>query len=145
MLINLALAVFMAVVTTAIHALGMIFVLNFARADRAQPERFLQARIWRINGVVIVMLLVSLAEVVAWAVPYLALDAIDGFEKAVYFSMVTFTTLGYGDVLLDEQWRILAGFQAAVGIIMFGWTTAIVMAVIHNVYFSKRPEGIPQE
>jgi hypothetical protein len=55
--------------------------------------------------------------------------------------MVTFTTLGYGDVVLDQQWRLLASFEAANGIIMFGWTTAIVMAVVHHVYFSKEPVG----
>ena len=50
--------------------------------------------------------------------------------------MVTYTTLGYGDIVLHERWRVLASFEAANGIIMFGWTTAIVMAVIRQVYFS---------
>jgi voltage-gated potassium channel Kch len=45
----------------------------------------------------------------------------------MYFSIVTFTTLGYGDVLVAEQWRILAATEAANGIIMFGWTTALIV------------------
>ena len=83
------------------------------------------------------MLLASLIEVLVWAVVYLWLNAIQGVEQAFYFSMVTFTTLGYGDVVLDERWRLLASFEAANGIILFGWTTAIVIAVVHRVYFRK--------
>ena len=91
----------------------------------------------RTSNVVFVMFLVSLIEVIVWALPYLAFGAIEEVEKAVYFSMVTYTTLGYGDVLLDENWRLLASFEAAIGIIMFGWTTAIVMHTIRHVFFDK--------
>jgi voltage-gated potassium channel Kch len=56
-------------------------------------------------------------------------------ETALYFSMVTFTTLGYGDVVLDERWRLMAAFEAANGIIIFGLTTAAVVAVVQRVYF----------
>jgi hypothetical protein len=86
------------------------------------------------------MFIVSLVEVLVWAVTYLALSAIDGLERAVYFSMVTFTTLGYGEIVLDERWRLLASFEAANGIIMFGWTTAIVVAVVQRIYLSDEPE-----
>ena len=58
-------------------------------------------------------------------------------EAALYFSMVTFTTLGYGDVLLDERWRLMAAFEAANGIIIFGLSTAVVVAVVQRVYFAN--------
>ena len=58
-------------------------------------------------------------------------------EDALYFSMVTFTTVGYGDVILDERWRLLAAFEAANGIIIFGLTTAVVVAVVQSVYFAN--------
>ena len=50
------------------------------------------------------MFLASLLEVLVWAVTFLALNAIEGFERALYFSMVTFITLGYGEIVLDERW-----------------------------------------
>jgi hypothetical protein len=52
--------------------------------------------------------------------------------------MVTYTTVGYGDVVLPATWRLLASFQAANGIIMFGWTTAIVMTAIREIYFNHK-------
>lgn len=141
MLLNIAIAAFMMVATTGIHAGGMILAMHAFRPEEVRwKQRLHRTRIYRVVVTVLLMFLVSLAEALAWAIPYLAFDAIQGFEKAVYFSMVTFTTLGYGDVLLDEHWRLLASFEAANGIIMFGWTTAIVMAAIRHVYFSKEPE-----
>jgi hypothetical protein len=48
--------------------------------------------------------------------------------------MVTYTTLGYGDVVLTGQWRTLATIQAANGVIIFGWTTALIFVFIQRVY-----------
>ena len=79
------------------------------------------------------MFLAAVIEVVIWAATYLWLDAIDELEKAVYFSMVTFSTLGYGEIVLSESWRLLASFEAANGIIMFGWTTALIFAVVQRM------------
>jgi hypothetical protein len=119
-----------------IHAGGMVLALHLSRYNKKQKvSRF---RILRVSGIVLLMFNVSLLEVLAWAVAYLKLNAIEGFEQSVYFSMVTFTTLGYGDVLLNERWRLLASFEAANGIIMFGWSTAIVMAVVHRIYFTDK-------
>lgn len=122
--------------TTAIHACGMLLSLHVAniKSDTSQSYHSIRS-VLRTSGIVIIMFLVSLIEVVAWAIPFMIFGAITGLEKAVYFSMVTYTTLGYGDVLLDEQWRLLASFEAANGIIMFGWTTAIVMYSIRHIFF----------
>jgi hypothetical protein len=59
--------------------------------------------------------------------------AIEHVETALYFSMVTFTTLGYGDITLPSDWRLLSSFEAANGIIMFGWSTAFVAAFIQRL------------
>ena len=75
-----------------------------------------------------------------WGILYLSAGAIEGVEKAFYFSMVTYTSLGYGDVVLEKPWRLLASFQAANGVIVFGWTTALIFAAVHRVYFSSLPE-----
>ena len=134
MLLNIIIAAVMLVVTTAIHATAMMLALQRITPEGAySPRRFV--RVYRISSIVILMSLAALLEVLIYALTYLALNAIEGLEKALYFSMVTYTTLGYGEIVLDEQWRLLASFEAANGIIMFGWTTAIVIAVVQRVYF----------
>ena len=126
----------MLILTTAIHASGMMLTMKLSR-HRADTGKIFGvcSRVLRLSLIVICMFIVTLIEVAAWAGAYLAVDAIDALEKAIYFSMVTYTTLGYGDVLLDENWRVLASYQAANGIIMFGWTTAIIIYAIRQVYF----------
>jgi hypothetical protein len=137
---NLIIAVCMMVVTTTIHAGGMFLAM---RMNELQKGRFTKRliRISHISAVVILMFFVSVLEVMVWAVLYLALNAIQGFERALYFSMVTFTTLGYGDMTLIERWRLLSSFEAANGIIMFGWTTAIVIATVQHIYFVDKQTG----
>jgi hypothetical protein len=141
MLVNTAIAALMMIVTTGIHAGGMILALKLVRSPGGSFTKALR-RVprYRVGGIVLLMFLVTLVEVSLWAAAYLALNAIQGLEKALYFSMVTFTTLGYGEIVLDERWRLLASFEAANGIIMFGWTTAIVMAAVHRIYLSGKSE-----
>ena len=139
MLLNIGIAACMLVATTAIHAVGMVLAMQVFewRKDRLTKPMM---HISMVSGVVILMFLASVMEVSAWAITYLTLNAIEGFEKALYFSMVTFTTLGYGEIVLDEHWRLLASFEAANGIIMFGWTTAIVIAAVQHLYFKEKSD-----
>lgn len=135
MLLNLAVASLMMLVTTSTHAAGMMVSLELLMKHGPLRDRMRRTHFYWIGGVVLLMFVVSVVEVAIWAGVYLSLNAIEGFEQALYFSTVTFTTLGYGDIVLDERWRLLAAFEAANGIIMFGWTTAIVIAAVQRVYF----------
>ena len=56
------------------------------------------------------------------------------FAEATYFSMVTFTTLGYGDISLSSNWRLLSGLEAINGIMLIGWSTAMMFSLIQNIY-----------
>ena len=136
--LNIIIAFCMIMATTAIHAVGMLLALQVLQRHEAMLSTYPRlARVYRISELVILMFIASLLETLVWAITYLALNAIEGLERALYFSMVTYTTLGYGDVVLVERWRLLSSFEAANGIIMFGWTTAIVITAVQRIYFGK--------
>ncbi|WP_295313083.1 potassium channel family protein [Roseobacter sp.] len=61
------------------------------------------------------------------------LGALPGYEKPIYFALVTYTTLGYGDLVLTEQFRILGAMISVTGILMFGMTTAFLVSIFARV------------
>jgi voltage-gated potassium channel Kch len=64
----------------------------------------------------------------------LLVGEITNVNEAIYFSLVTFTTLGYGELTLSESWRVMSAFEATNGVTMFGWTTALIIAVEQLVF-----------
>lgn len=68
-----------------------------------------------------------------WAFAFVGLGVFDTLELAVYFSLVSFTTLGFGDVLLPVEWRLLSGMAAANGLLNFGLVTAILVEVLRQI------------
>jgi voltage-gated potassium channel Kch len=123
------------ILTVLIHSaftLAAVSLFGGSRILHRHRERFVA-----LATLVLMMFFASLIEASAWAITYVVIDAIPNLEKALYFSTVTFTTLGYGDITLNEDWRLLGAFEAANGSIMFGWTTALVVALVHT-FFSQR-------
>lgn len=90
-------------------------------------------------GWVLFLLVPVVFDVVLWAWVYNLRGALPDFEDALYFSTVTFATLGYGDVVLDRQSRLLGTFEAVNGWIIFGWATALIMIVIQRLYLPRIP------
>jgi hypothetical protein len=75
------------------------------------------------------MALLHHVEATVWAAVYLGLDALADWDSAIYFPIVTMTTVGYGDVILSGGWRLLAAFQALTGRLVFGLSAAFLFAV----------------
>ncbi len=130
---------FMMFVSTVIHALSMIGANHMIewRVSRFGPARGPIKKAVIISSLTIWMFLAIVIEAWLWALLYLynpSITTVPDLETAFYFSMVTFTTLGYGDVVLTGQWRTLASIQAANGVIIFGWTTALIFYFIQKVY-----------
>jgi hypothetical protein len=73
------------------------------------------------------------AGVWIWAMSLLALGVFDAMEPAVYFSLVAFTTLGFGDILLPMEWRLLGGLAAANGLLNIGMVTALLVEALRQV------------
>lgn len=81
---------------------------------------------------VLYILLVQTLLVWIWAIVFMLIGAFQAWEPALYFSLVTFTTVGYGDVTLSPDWRLLSGLTAANGFISFGWSTAYMVELVRK-------------
>lgn len=84
----------------------------------------------------LVLISLHVVEVFLWALTFQFLpdNGLASLEECMYFSFVTFTTLGYGDITLAEPWRLLTGIEALNGVLLLGWSTAISFAVIQRVW-----------
>jgi hypothetical protein len=85
--------------------------------------------------VVMALLAVHLTEVVWWAAWYSHKKCFADFGTSLYFSLITYTTVGYGDVVLsDKGWRLLGGMEALTGSLMLCWSTVILIHVLTKIY-----------
>jgi hypothetical protein len=87
------------------------------------------------------MVLLHLFQVVAWALLYEWHGAIGDLPSALYFSAVTYTTTGYGDIVLPPEWRLVGGVEALTGILMCGWSTGFFFAVVIRLFDFLRRES----
>jgi voltage-gated potassium channel Kch len=99
--------------------------------DRGSNE--LLRNVGMLSAVMLVMLVGNFIQMAIWAALFMIIGEFDEFATALYFSSVTFATLGYGDIVLSEQWRLLSGVEAANGILMFGVSTAVMTAAVLDV------------
>ena len=128
---NLALAAFMVGLTVVVHFAGLLMLMWQLRA-RGHRFRAHESAIGQGAAIVVVVLgLVGIHTVEIWlyAVVYFILGALADFESALYFSTTSFTTIGYGDVVLDKQWRLVSAIEGANGLLLFGWSTAFLFSV----------------
>jgi len=124
------------VLTVLIHAVGSLFVMR--RVSDAWSKRSTQPGVLGADLLVAVLvgalLLLHLAEAIVWALFFLLFGLLPDFEAAVYFSLTSYTTVGYGDLVLKESWRLLGPIEAGVGILMLGWSTGLLVALLTRIY-----------
>lgn len=126
------------VICVIVHGVGL-FGLNRAMRTEASVER-----LERINplsprgtaftlGVVIAMLALHGIEIWLFALVYIALGAIPQLEPALYFSTISYSTVGYSDVHIAAQWRLVGAFESVLGIFLLGWSTAFFFRMIGRI------------
>jgi hypothetical protein len=132
--------------TVVIHTVGIIGFIAFLKFTNFQAlgHRNYVGLMRLLVFVILGIFLLHALEIWSWAFLYLWLEQFESMERALYFSTVTFTTLGYGDITLGERWQLLSSFEAANGIILFGVSTAFVFAVMRKLFEAAsivRPEN----
>lgn len=104
------------------------------RVDRGSP-------VWGITLVSVVMMLLALGnflQVAIWATLFMLLGEFTDFATAAYHSGVNFASLGYGDIVMSERWRMLGPIEAANGILMLGVSTALITTSVSEILKSAR-------
>jgi uncharacterized membrane protein YidH (DUF202 family) len=133
-MITLLIASIMVALTVIIHFCGLALLMRLLRQSRAgmKPEnQHIIMRMVTILCVVFGLFAIHTLEIWFYAVLYhFVLNAVADFETALYYSTVSFVSLGYGDVILSKQWRLIGAIEAANGLILFGWSTAFLVTVI---------------
>lgn len=122
--------------TVVIHAVALDRLMELL--ERIGPVTYKQyKKHWKVLMLTTTVLGVFMAHIVQiwlWAFFYLSVGALPDLEVALYFSASSFTTVGFGDVFLDKQWRLMSAFEAANGFILFGWSTAFIFEVMSKLY-----------
>jgi hypothetical protein len=131
MIENLALATAMVCATVTIHFFGLLVLLRSLsfRGDRFHAHESILGQGALILSIVLGIFAIHTVEIWLYAVAFQAIDAIQDFETALYFSTVTFASLGYGDITLGKDWRLFGSIEAANGVILFAWSTAFFLSV----------------
>ncbi|HEY4234913.1 MAG TPA: potassium channel family protein [Lacipirellulaceae bacterium] len=142
MIQQLLLALALASVTVVLHALGTVHVVMPASGvwNRKQVSSDSRRPALTLTRLVSLLLVLHLIEMSAWAAAFTAAGVLPDFETSLYYSLKSYTTVGYGDVLPPNSWRLLGPIEAAVGVLMLGWSTSIIVAAVQRIYNSRAAE-----
>jgi voltage-gated potassium channel Kch len=111
------------------------------RTEAASPALWVWNRLFILLAGWIILL--HLVEITVWALYYLWQNAMPDLPSALYFSAVTYTTTGYGDLVLPKEWRLLGAVEALTGILMCGWSTGFFFAVLNRMLELRTPSRKP--
>lgn len=146
MLKELFLASTIVALCVIIHTIGLVILVEWLLAWRSAIERHFgvmrQALLLAVVFAFIILLHVG--ETAIWAAFYYLRSLFQDYETSLYFSLSSYTTIGYGDVLLPQRWRLLGTVEGVSGVLLCGLSTAFIFAIVNVMFQSRvaqRPAG----
>jgi hypothetical protein len=121
-----------------VHAIGLTIAFRWLKRRAAPSARTFWPATWMLIRLAGWSIVLHLLEVVLWAAFYVWKGGMPDFTSAAYFSAVTYTTTGYGDLVLPAEWRLVGAVEALTGILMCAWSTGFFFAV-----FSRMQDAPP--
>jgi Ion channel len=137
MLSKLLIAWCLMAVCVAVHAIGVTSAVRWIRRHPIAPQRF-WVWTWLFILVAAWIILLHLIEITVFGVFYVWQRAMPDLPTSLYFSAVTYTTTGYGDLVLPSEWRLVGGVEALTGILMCGWSTAFYFVVVSRMFVTSQ-------
>ncbi|HKP36183.1 MAG TPA: potassium channel family protein [Pyrinomonadaceae bacterium] len=133
MLWKLLLAWSLTAVCVIVHAIGMTTLLRWLNRVVARMRARFWSSTWMLVRTAGWIILLHLIEITIWGLFYAWGHGMPDLPSALYFSAVTYTTTGYGDLVLPNEWRLVGGVEALTGILMCGWSAAFFFAVVSRM------------
>lgn len=135
LLLQLAIATAVVIGMVSVHLLGLAMLLRLLRRHRTNaPARgALIHDLAGIAGAAFGLFVLHALEIWGYAALYLGIGALRTFEEALYFSTTTYATIGYGDIVLAADCRVLGAIEGINGVILLGWSTAFFVAVVGRI------------
>ena len=124
-----ALALLLVFMSVAVHAIAVAhMMMRLMHSSRLLDLNVLRSHVLLLFLVFTVLLASHLTQAVLWAAAYYAVGGFDDLATSLYFSLSSYTTVGYADVVLPQHLRLLGPLEAATGVLMFGWSTGYIFA-----------------
>ena len=134
MLMNLLFGVSTMTACLLLQSLLLVAVIRYYLGhERQLRSPSFREKLVVINGVMLMLVLGNLAQVAIWALLFQLLGEFHSFNAAFYHSAVNFATLGYGDIVMSEKHKLLGPIEAINGVLMIGFSTAVLMAAVQGV------------
>jgi len=142
MLINLLLGCATVFVSMGIQVAVVVMMLRYLMGVMSREDRNTVGfgfDTYAISIVLLILFLGHLVQIAIWAVLFIFLGEFNDFLTAFYHSTVNFASLGYGDIVMSEKWRLLGALEASNGVLMFGLSAGTMLSVMSNLFSRHRP------
>lgn len=130
MLLTILAASCLVAITMVVHGIGLVALIRGLVRRHPQAPTGFWPMIRLLIGVTWALIFIHAAEIAIWAAFFLWAGCLPDAETAFYFSGVTYATIGYGDVVLPQPWRMLGPVEGLTGILMCGLSTGLFFAII---------------
>jgi hypothetical protein len=134
MLSTLLIAWALVVVTVTMHTVGLTMLIRMMAGSHLDPPERFWSITWLLVRVTWWLIIVHLLEISIWGLFYFWQGCLPDAESSFYFAGVTYTTIGYGELVLQVPWRMLAPIEGLTGILMCGLSAGIFFAVVSRLF-----------
>jgi len=130
----IGIAIFAATVLIQVSAIFVLIKIHANFLRKSSDEFLIRQELTHLVWTIIVVVCGHVLQIGLWALVFMLYGEFESFDVAFYHSAVNFTSLGYGDIVMSEEWRTLGPLEAANGVMMFGLSTALYFAVLNRMF-----------